>query len=351
MMARSRNIKPAFFDNENLAALTPHARLLFIGLWCLADVKGRLEDRPSRIRARIFPYEPHIDIESLLNELASPPEFFIVRYQVEQSRYIEITNFRKHQNPSTKEKQAGSSIPPRPVTNAPKGHDRDAPGTLPGHDRDAPGTLPGHNWDAPGTFPEHNQNVTGTHPAQLITDIPITDSLTLKPEADAKASDVCVSDEDRQFAQEGMDYLLSLNSPNHCNVAWVKGYLSIQFQELEQSRPDLAKPDILNCWRDTCDLAVSKNVISPKWFKTTFTNKLNAWTSKTVKTHASEQASKEAQALLSFPFIQHRLTGEVFQVESLEIRPDSPNGLTDKRGMYYPASQLEGLTEVPTHEH
>jgi hypothetical protein len=329
MMARSRNIKPAFFDNENLAALTPHARLLFIGLWCLADVKGRLEDRPSRIRARIFPYEPHIDIESLLNELASPPEFFIVRYQVEQSRYIEITNFRKHQNPSTKEKQAGSSIPPRAFSDSAKGH----------------------NWDASGTLPEHNQNVTETHPAQLITDIPITDSLTLKPEADAKASDVCVSDEDRQFAQEGMDYLLSLNSPNHCNVAWVKGYLSIQFQELEQSRPDLAKPDILNCWRDTCDLAVSKNVISPKWFKTTFTNKLNAWTSKTVKTHASEQASKEAQALLSFPFIQHRLTGEVFQVESLEIRPDSPNGLTDKRGMYYPASQLEGLTEVPTHEH
>lgn len=329
MMARSRNIKPAFFDNENLAALTPHARLLFIGLWCLADVKGRLEDRPSRIRARIFPYEPHIDIESLLNELASPPEFFIMRYQVEQSRYIEITNFRKHQNPSTKEKQAGSSIPPRAFSDSAKGH----------------------NWDASGTLQEHNQNVTERHPAQLITDIPITDSLTLKPEADAKASGVCVSDEDRQFAQEGMDYLLSLNSPNHCNVAWVKGYLSIQFQELEQSRPDLAKPDILNCWRDTCDLAISKNVISPKWFKTTFTNKLNVWTPKTVKTHASEQASKEAQALLSFPFIQHRLTGEVFQVESLEIRPDSPNGLTDKRGMYYPASQLEGLTEVPTHEH
>lgn len=39
-MARARNIKPSFFKNEDLADLNPFDRLLFIGLWCLADREG-----------------------------------------------------------------------------------------------------------------------------------------------------------------------------------------------------------------------------------------------------------------------------------------------------------------------
>ena len=35
-MARARNIKPGFFDNEILGELPALTRLLFIGLWCLA---------------------------------------------------------------------------------------------------------------------------------------------------------------------------------------------------------------------------------------------------------------------------------------------------------------------------
>ena len=33
------------------------ARLLFVGLWTIADRNGRLEDRPKRIRAELFPYD------------------------------------------------------------------------------------------------------------------------------------------------------------------------------------------------------------------------------------------------------------------------------------------------------
>ena len=39
-MSRSRNIKPGFFKNEHLAECQPLARLLFIGLWTLADREG-----------------------------------------------------------------------------------------------------------------------------------------------------------------------------------------------------------------------------------------------------------------------------------------------------------------------
>jgi len=33
------------------------ARLLYPGLWMLADREGRLEDRPLRIKAEILPYD------------------------------------------------------------------------------------------------------------------------------------------------------------------------------------------------------------------------------------------------------------------------------------------------------
>ena len=47
MPMRTRLLKPGFFMNEELARLPVRARLLFAGLWCLADREGRLEDRPG----------------------------------------------------------------------------------------------------------------------------------------------------------------------------------------------------------------------------------------------------------------------------------------------------------------
>lgn len=105
-MARARNIKPAFFKNEALAECSPLARLLFAGLWCLADREGRLEDRPKRIRAEIFPYDD-CSVESLLQELDQAG--FIKRYNIASDGYIQVVNFRKHQNPHHRE--VGSTIP------------------------------------------------------------------------------------------------------------------------------------------------------------------------------------------------------------------------------------------------
>ena len=52
---RARNIKPGFFKNDTLAELDFAGRLLFIGLWGIADRAGRLEDRPKKSRRRYFP--------------------------------------------------------------------------------------------------------------------------------------------------------------------------------------------------------------------------------------------------------------------------------------------------------
>ena len=105
-MPRARNIKPGFFMNEDLAECDLAARLLFIGLWCLADREGRLEDRPKRIGAFVFPYEQY-DIDNLLDQLAE--RGFIIRYQVDGKKYIQVVNFKKHQNPHVRE--AASEIP------------------------------------------------------------------------------------------------------------------------------------------------------------------------------------------------------------------------------------------------
>jgi hypothetical protein len=109
-MARARNIKPGFFINDELAEIEPLGRLLFAGLWCLADREGRLEDRPKRIKAEVLPYDD-CDVDKLLNDLQD--RGFIVRYEVDGNQYIQVINFKKHQNPHVKE--ADSIIPPPPT--------------------------------------------------------------------------------------------------------------------------------------------------------------------------------------------------------------------------------------------
>ncbi|MBX9914064.1 MAG: hypothetical protein K2Y25_09205 [Pseudomonadaceae bacterium] len=106
-MARARNIKPALFKNEVLGVADPMLTLLFEGLWLLSDRSGRLEDRPLRIKGELFPYRDGLNMESMLEWLAL--NGFIVRYQVDGKRYIEIDNFVKHQNPHKNEPE--SEIP------------------------------------------------------------------------------------------------------------------------------------------------------------------------------------------------------------------------------------------------
>jgi hypothetical protein len=99
---RSRTIKPGFFSNENLGALPPVARILFIALWLIADREGRLEDRPKRIKVESLPFDS-ADTNKLLDLLAAGADPFIVRYAVNGVRYIQILNFSKHQHPHPRE--------------------------------------------------------------------------------------------------------------------------------------------------------------------------------------------------------------------------------------------------------
>jgi hypothetical protein len=110
-MSRSRNIKPGFFKNEILVGLSFEYRLLFIGLWTLADREGRLEDRPTRIRMELFPADA-VDVNAGLQALHDSG--FILRYAVGVARYIQIIAWDKHQSPHFKEQKSLIPAPGMP---------------------------------------------------------------------------------------------------------------------------------------------------------------------------------------------------------------------------------------------
>lgn len=111
---RARNIKPSLFKNELLAIADPLYTVVFAGLWCLADRRGRLEDRPAKIHFDINPGRAFEGTSVALDWLAS--NGFIVRYEVKGTRYVQILNFEKHQNPHHREPD--SVIPPMPEAEA-----------------------------------------------------------------------------------------------------------------------------------------------------------------------------------------------------------------------------------------
>ena len=170
-MARARNIKPGFFRNADLVELPMEARLLFIGLWTLADREGRLEDRPKQIKMEIFPADS-VDCDVLLVRLASTG--MVVRYEVDGKRYLQVVNFTKHQNPHRDEKastvpdQEGNLATPAP---APKKHGANTV-QAPGED-DASTVAIGLNPD-PGFLIPDSPTETAGKPAAPAKPAPVS---------------------------------------------------------------------------------------------------------------------------------------------------------------------------------
>lgn len=107
-MARARNIKPSFFDNDTLALNNdPLGRLLFIGLWTLADCNGNLEWRAHRIKVKVLPYD-ECDVERLAINLDKSG--FIRFYSDGENILVNITNFTLHQNPHKNERDKGGAV-------------------------------------------------------------------------------------------------------------------------------------------------------------------------------------------------------------------------------------------------
>lgn len=107
-MARARNIKPSFFTSEQVGDNDPLGRLLFIGLWTVADYKGDLEWKPRTLKVQLLPWDD-CDIVALAINLDKSG--LIRFYSVGERTYVNILNFDKHQNPHKNEREKGSEIP------------------------------------------------------------------------------------------------------------------------------------------------------------------------------------------------------------------------------------------------
>ena len=106
---KTRYLKPGFFKNEELFALPATARILYQGLWLMADTEGRLRDRPGEIQGEVFPYGRG-SVEPLLKKLTEGG--FIKRYEVGRQKLIWVPTFLDHQKPHAHE--PASTLPRHP---------------------------------------------------------------------------------------------------------------------------------------------------------------------------------------------------------------------------------------------
>ena len=98
-MARIRTIKPQFWINEELGTIPRDARLLYIGLWNIADDRGVFQWRPGQILIQLFPYDRELspaNIEEWLLKLERIND--IVKFEEDGKAFGYIPNFIKHQD-------------------------------------------------------------------------------------------------------------------------------------------------------------------------------------------------------------------------------------------------------------
>ena len=96
-MPRIRSIKPEFPQSEAIGKLSRDARLLFIQLWTIVDDEGRSRGASRMLASLLYPFDddaPQL-IDHWLDELER--EGHIRRYLVEDSTYLDIPKWLKHQ--------------------------------------------------------------------------------------------------------------------------------------------------------------------------------------------------------------------------------------------------------------
>lgn len=281
-MARARNLKPGFFKNEFLNTLSMEARLLFAGLWTLADREGRLEDRPLRIKMELFPLDT-LDVNDLLSELHNSVGEFIKRYEVDGQKYIQILNFKKHQNP----------------------HHRENPSVIPG--------MPEQGTAKPEASPEKVRRGRA-------------ESLLLNPESLTHESGN-VRDEVLEFAKKGLDVAVTSGNPNIQNWAWVEGYLTLKAREFLSAKPELPISEILRLWQACCTLASSKTVSSAKWYQTVFESEVSKWHPKAKGIPSAALPAKKPHVEVVFEAIGNgkrlncKSKGQIFNADQLKSKP------------------------------
>lgn len=222
-MARARNIKPGFFSNDELADIQPLGRLLFIGLWTIADREGRMEDRPRRIKAEILPYDD-CDVDALLSDLHK--HGFILRYEVCGERFIQVVNFVKHQNPHVKESASAIPAPGEHHTSPVQESDKEQP------EPEQAGLIPDSGFRIPDSGLSDSPMAESRAAVPAPISVPVVSAAPAPTKTKSKApaktaipADFEISDAVRAWAErEGHARHLKQHFEYFVGVALAKGY-------------------------------------------------------------------------------------------------------------------------------
>lgn len=97
-MARKRMIDPNIWQSEDFSKLSTLAKLVFIGLFSLADDEGRGRCNPVYLKSTLFPYEEDIrsaDIDKTLSEISS--NMSAIFYSCDGNNYYSLYNWNTWQ--------------------------------------------------------------------------------------------------------------------------------------------------------------------------------------------------------------------------------------------------------------
>lgn len=104
---KRRTIKPEFFSDTKTGRLSTTSQVLFMGMWCLSDRQGYLENDTEFLKSQILPYFKG-NITSNLEEIIAKGLVTVCSF--EERNLLNINNFNKHQPIHPHEAQ--SSYPP-----------------------------------------------------------------------------------------------------------------------------------------------------------------------------------------------------------------------------------------------
>ena len=114
-MARKRMIDPGIWQSEDYGKLSNLAKVVFIGLFSLADDEGRGRANPTYLKSSLFPYNEDMrsaDIEKALSEISS--NMSVVFYSCDGSNYYSLLSWYTFQKI---DKPTDSKIPAFDETN------------------------------------------------------------------------------------------------------------------------------------------------------------------------------------------------------------------------------------------
>lgn len=108
-MARKRMIDPSIWQSEDFGKLSNLAKIVFIGLFSLADDEGRGRANPMYLKSNLFPYNEDMrsaDIEKALLEISS--NMSVIFYSCDGSSYYSLLSWYTFQK---MEKPTNSKLP------------------------------------------------------------------------------------------------------------------------------------------------------------------------------------------------------------------------------------------------